>query len=270
MRYQLLPLPTGENALAWAVDGPQFPNFTLTASRMVDQRFDQARLDVQVERDLRITLARRATSVAPGAEVEVEVTAVDQLGRPAQAELALALVDRTLLRQFGDKLPPIGPFFYDQTRLGAFATAATNTFTDHPGTEPVPDAVVEEADRQLAVNRSKADLESAKQASNLASAQPRNAPIVVGTAAGGQRNFTDNLGAPLTPGLAGQNSAPDADSSAMGGGGFGGQGGFRGDKGKAAASPRGPSRVDDVDKAMSWTTTRAKPVSRWRRPARAM
>ena len=41
---------------------------------------------------------------------------------------SLALVDRSLLRLFGDQLPPIGPFFYDQTRTGAFATEATNTF----------------------------------------------------------------------------------------------------------------------------------------------
>ena len=55
-------------------------------------------------------------------------TTADQLGRPVAAEVSLALVDRSLLRLFGDRLPPIGPFFYDQTRTGAFATESTNTF----------------------------------------------------------------------------------------------------------------------------------------------
>ena len=77
-------------------------------------------------------------------------TTVDQLGRPVAAEVALALVDRSLLRLFNDRLPPIGPFFYDQTRTGAFSTEATNTFRDEPATLPVSEAVVEEAERLAA------------------------------------------------------------------------------------------------------------------------
>ena len=149
LRYQIQTIQPGENPVEWAVEGPQFPNFTLTACRMVDGRFDEGKIDVKVERDLRISLQPKAGTVAPGADVEVEITAVDQMGRPVQAELALALVDRTLLRQFGDKLPPIGPFFYNQTRLGSFRTEATNTFKDEPPTEPVSDAVVEEDTRQI-------------------------------------------------------------------------------------------------------------------------
>ena len=49
------------------------------------------------------------------------MTTADQLGRPVAAELSLALVDLSLLRLFGDRMPPIGPFFYNQTRTGAFA-----------------------------------------------------------------------------------------------------------------------------------------------------
>ena len=84
------------------------------------------------------------------------MTTVDQLGRPVAAEVALALVDRSLLRLFDDQLPPIGPFFYDQTRTGAFATEATNTFRDEPATLPVSEAVVEEAERLAAQARNDA------------------------------------------------------------------------------------------------------------------
>ena len=96
VRYRLFDLKEGENRLDWEVEGPEFPNVSLTASRMDDRRFDQARVDLKVERDLRITLAPKLSSVASGAEVEVEITAIDQLGRPAQAELAMALVDQAL------------------------------------------------------------------------------------------------------------------------------------------------------------------------------
>ena len=166
LRYQIQTIQPGENRVEWAVEGPQFPNFTLNASRMADQRFDEAKLDVKVERDLRISLKPKAATVAPGAEVEVEVTAVDQMGRPVQAELALALVDRTLLRQFNDKLPPIGPFFYDQTRLGSFRTEATNTFRDEPPTQPVSDAVVEEASRQVMLGAQAISLDKVRQDTN--------------------------------------------------------------------------------------------------------
>ena len=139
-------LAEGDNPVAWAVDGAQFPNFTLNACRMAGKEFDEARLDIRVERDLRVTIAPTKSAVGPGDEVELEVTTVDQLGRPVAAEVSVALVDRSLLRQFADNLPPIGPFFYDQTRTGAFSTASTNVFTYTPATTPVAQAVVEDAE----------------------------------------------------------------------------------------------------------------------------
>src|SRR5207248_2139097 len=134
----------GANAVAWAIDGAQFPNFTLAAVRMAGSSFDEARLDLRVERDLRVTIAPVKPSVRPGEPVEVDITTADQLGRPVSAEIALALVDRSLLRLYGDHLPPIGGFFYDQARTGAFATMATNTFSYTPATTAVAEAVVEE------------------------------------------------------------------------------------------------------------------------------
>ena len=151
IRYRIAELKEGDNPLTWAVEGPQFPNFTLTAARMSAGRFDEARMDVRVERDLRVSVTPKRPTVGPGEEVEVEVTTADQLGRPVAAELSLALVDLSLLRIFGDRMPPIGPFFYNQTRTGAFATASTNLFTYAPATQPVASAVVEEAERLSAM-----------------------------------------------------------------------------------------------------------------------
>ena len=151
LTYKVVKLQAGDNAVAWAVDGPQFPNFTLTAARMAGSRFDEARLDVKVERDLRVEIKPVKPAVGPGEDVEVEVTTTDQLGRPVAAEVSLALVDKALLRLYGDNLPPIGPFFYGQTRTGAFATEATNTFKYEPATTPVSEAVVEEAEQLAAL-----------------------------------------------------------------------------------------------------------------------
>ena len=114
LSYRVVPLKEGENALTWEVDGPQFPNFTLAASRMAPPALHEARLDVRVERDLRLTVTPKAPSVGPGGEVEVEVAATDQNGKPVAAEVSIALVDRSLLRLFADRLPTIDRFFYDQ------------------------------------------------------------------------------------------------------------------------------------------------------------
>jgi uncharacterized protein YfaS (alpha-2-macroglobulin family)/tetratricopeptide (TPR) repeat protein len=150
LTYKIMPLAAGETPLEWAIDGPQFPNFTLTAARMAQSRFDQARLDIEVERDLRVTLKPVKETVAPGEMVEVEVTTADQLGQPVAAEVAIALVDEALLRLFGDPNPAIGTFFYGQRRTGAFTTESSCTFVYRPPTVPVAEAVVEEAERSRA------------------------------------------------------------------------------------------------------------------------
>ncbi len=108
LTYKIVSLNEGNNPVAWLVDGPQFPNFTLTATRMARNELDQARLDVQVERDLKVEIAVAKPAVGPGDPVELDVTTVDQLGRPVAAELSIAVVDQSLLRLFGDPLPAIG------------------------------------------------------------------------------------------------------------------------------------------------------------------
>ena len=165
LSYRVVPLKEGENALTWEVDGPQFPNFTLAASRMAPPALHEARLDVRVERDLRLTVTPKAPSVGPGGEVEVEVAATDQNGKPVAAEVSIALVDRSLLRLFADRLPTIDQFFYNQSRTSAFATESSATFRYQPATVPVPEAVVEDAAQQAALL---ADAEKIKEAKDAA------------------------------------------------------------------------------------------------------
>jgi uncharacterized protein YfaS (alpha-2-macroglobulin family)/TolA-binding protein len=162
LKYKLIEVKEGDNPLAWQVDGPQFPNFTLTAVRMADTKLHEARLDLRIERDLRVTVKPTKPTVGPGEEVEVEVTTVDQLDRPVAAELSLALVDRALLRLYGDRLPPIGPFFYNQTRTGAFSTSSTIAFRYQPPTVPVAEAVVEDMERRAAEEKDVAAADEAR------------------------------------------------------------------------------------------------------------
>lgn len=151
LQYALSEVKEGSNDLSWTVVGGQFPNFTLTAARMAGARFDEASLDVRVERDLKVAIKPSKPKVGPGEGVEVEVTTTDQMGKPIAAEVSLALVDEALLRRFRDQNPPIGPFFYNQTRTNSFSTKATNTFKYQPPTVPVEQALVDEQQRALAL-----------------------------------------------------------------------------------------------------------------------
>ncbi len=75
---------------------------------MWENKFDQAKLDIQVERDLRVTLAPVKPIVGPGEAIELEISTVDQLGRPASFELSIATIDQSLLRLYGDRCPFTG------------------------------------------------------------------------------------------------------------------------------------------------------------------
>ncbi|MHB1558945.1 MAG: alpha-2-macroglobulin family protein, partial [Isosphaeraceae bacterium] len=138
LRYCLVPIKEGDTAIAWDVQGDEFPSITLTATSMAGDALDESRLDLSYDRDLRITVAPARPVVGPGDQVELEVTTRDQLGRPVAAELSLAMVDRALLARFGDTLPPIRRTFNDLARTGAFATRATNTFRYAPRAISVP------------------------------------------------------------------------------------------------------------------------------------
>ena len=173
LSYKIVPLAEGDNPVVWTVDGPQFPNFTLSAARMREDRLDSARLDLNIERDLRVTLAPVKPTVGPGEAIELEVTTVDQLGRPVSAEVSIAMVDQSLLRLFGDTQTPIGAFFYNQTRSGAFATSSTNTFKYEPATVPVVQAVAEEAERLGVIS---ADADGGQGQPGQAPARRRDSP----------------------------------------------------------------------------------------------
>jgi tetratricopeptide (TPR) repeat protein len=210
LSYRIVTLKDGDNPLGWAVDNGQFPNFTLTSTRMWQNECDEARLDIQVERDLRVTLKPAKPSVGPGEPVELDITTVDQLGRPVSAELSIAMVDQSLLRLFNDRLPEIGAFFYNQTRTGAFATRATNTFRYQPGTTAVPQVVVDEAERSAAMAANAAGrvriVEEAKTDGDFVTPQP-GAPLAGPAAQQGQAGAAPAASAPAGPGWAYQSLA---------------------------------------------------------------
>jgi alpha-2-macroglobulin len=218
LSYRIVTLKEGDNTLTWAIDGPQFPNFTLTSTRMWRNENDQARLDIEVERDLRVTVAPAKPSVGPGEPIELEVTTVDQLDRPVPAELSIAMVDQSLLRLHGDTLPAIGSYFYNQTRTGAFATESTNTFHYAPATVAVSQAVVDDAEKMAAVAANEADANRVRDQAHSTFAVQSNVPVPAPAAAPAPANQSFALGftfsQPSKPQMAGATAAEAKDGQA--------------------------------------------------------
>ncbi|WZP00456.1 MG2 domain-containing protein [Isosphaeraceae bacterium EP7] len=222
LRYKVQTIAEGDNPLTWDVDGAEFPNFTLTAARMVDTRFDEARLDLKVERELVVRIEPKRPSARPGEEIEVEVTTVDQLGKPVAAELSLALVDRALLRRFPDTSSPISEHFYNQSRTNAFTTAATNTFRDAPQTVPVPEAVVEEMESAAALAANEASKAAIINRAQLQVAGDMPAPAMApmmgmgmagkGEMGGGMGGMMGRMGKKSKEGLVYDNSSSSVDN----------------------------------------------------------
>ncbi len=99
--------------------------------------------------------------------------------------------DQSSLRLYNDRLPEIGSFFYNQTRTGAFATQATNIFRYQPNTIPVPQAIVDDAERSAAMAANSAALGEVL--------RNANGPVVVGVQGGGLKDFSPNLDVPPLP-----------------------------------------------------------------------
>ncbi len=233
LTYRLVTIKDGDNPVAWVVDGPQFPNFTLTAARMSENHFDEAKLDIQVERELKVSVTPTRPEVGPGEEVELEITAADQLDRPAAAELSIAMIDRSLLRLYGDRLRPIDAFFYDQTRTGAFATEATNTFRYAPATVAVSRAVVDEAERIAAIESNSAGRPNVRELLQkqvtFGYETPANQPAAAGAA---------DFAGVAPPGAAPTPAEARPMRAVPGNGGMGGMMGGMGRMGQATGSKR--------------------------------
>ena len=82
------------------------------------KRFHEASSPFQVERELKLAFQLRRPdggpaepgSWEPGDQVQVVITATDALGKPVAAQLSLAMVEQSLLRQFPRTLGRIDEF----------------------------------------------------------------------------------------------------------------------------------------------------------------
>ncbi len=105
-------------------------------------RFHTASSPFAVQRELRVEIACKRPDkaegpVRPGEEVEVTVKTTDPQGKPVEAELSLAMIEKSLLDRFASPAGPISAFFRGVLREPAVRTTSSITFTYNPSTRPI-------------------------------------------------------------------------------------------------------------------------------------
>lgn len=168
LQYQLVSLQKGANKLEIPMTAKLAPNFELAVAVMTDARaakakpgekeppavvrFHEATSPFMVERDLKVKIEIKKkgdakTPPIPGDDIEVTITATDAQGKPAKAELSLAMVEQALLSRFSPQAAAIGDFFRAGHRESAVRTTSSVTFSYNPQTRPINAQLLAEKDR---------------------------------------------------------------------------------------------------------------------------
>ena len=156
------------------IDGVDDFDQELAGRIEVPRRFFDVMAPFSVERDLNVSLewkisggkkaGSNAEVVPPGGELEVTVTTTDAQGKPVPAQLSLAMVEASLLQQFGE-VPSVRDWLQGETRRGAVRTSASIVFSYHPTTRAI--------NRLLLAEEERAEVELAEEAAREALAASR-------------------------------------------------------------------------------------------------
>ncbi|MBK8269147.1 MAG: hypothetical protein IPK83_12905 [Planctomycetes bacterium] len=155
--YRTVTLKPGHNSIELPIGHNHFPNFKLSTAVMTGGRFHQASRDFTVERELNVAVKPRQATAHPRDELLVDLIVTDQMGKPVQGEIGIAMIDGALLAQYPDTTPKIVPFFQSTARRSANSrTESSCIFRYQPATTSMVteildfDAVVSTIDRGLA------------------------------------------------------------------------------------------------------------------------
>ena len=199
LQHRIVTLHKDYNDLDFSTGHDLFPNFRLAVAAIDGRDLRAVAKEFSVERELKVTVKPLKDAFLPGEDGKIEISVSDQMGKPVEAELSLALVNEALFAVCPDKTMTILDFFQKSARRHAeFHTGATCGFRYIGTTRPVAKALTDEKNR-IARERSESERRanaSAEFARDLAApasaAAPR--PIVPGmgrgsaSGMGGQRN----------------------------------------------------------------------------------
>ena len=154
----------GFNPLKLAVSHDHFPNFRVEVTMLDGRELRTSHKDFRVERKLRVQVKPAKPSFAPGETAEFAIEARDQLDKPVEAELSLALVNAALFDLYADDRTPILSYFQnEQWRVSEFRATSNADFAYSGVTKEVEKSAQEEQERQERAGRERQRLQEAQQ-----------------------------------------------------------------------------------------------------------
>jgi len=161
LNYEIKELKKGESPHEFRMADAYAPNMVLAVAAIHGNQFFTAEKDFIVNKGLTVEVKSDketgSTGILPvyepGATVEVQVRAFDQEGKPARAQIVLALVDQALFALYGETLPDIREFFYGARRGRSVRTDTSATFRYTPATKQVAKALREEEEQRALATR---------------------------------------------------------------------------------------------------------------------
>jgi uncharacterized protein YfaS (alpha-2-macroglobulin family)/outer membrane protein assembly factor BamD (BamD/ComL family) len=104
------------------------PNVFVRVAIPGREKLFEAGDEIYVFKYLQVLVSPDRPEARPGEKVKLRITTSDQRGKPVTAEVGVALVDRSILALQPDLAEQIKPYFYDQRRKLAVATASSHAF----------------------------------------------------------------------------------------------------------------------------------------------
>jgi tetratricopeptide (TPR) repeat protein len=131
IEHRVVPLAAGHNEFAIAVGGAHWPQFDVSVVCLDGDRLHRVRRGFVVKRPLKIEIETPAQPPKPGAETAITLTVTDGQGKPAVAELSLALASAQLFAQFPDGCTGIGDFFAMNLRTRGSVRSTSSAAFQH-------------------------------------------------------------------------------------------------------------------------------------------
>ncbi len=148
LSHRIVELGTGRTELPFQALPEHFPNIAVAAAMMERGTFHEARLDLEIQRELLVSVEAVQSPVAPGDEARFALRATDAQGVPVQAELSLAVVDEALIARWGERTPDLAALFSAGTRRDAgLRTTTSCTFRYEGATRAIDQDILAEGAR---------------------------------------------------------------------------------------------------------------------------
>jgi tetratricopeptide (TPR) repeat protein len=148
LSHRIVKLASGVNEVKFTVADEHAPDFVVAAALMGDRELFDDEVQFRAHRALSVEVEARTAQPRPGEELELELRVRDQLGRPVEAELSLAVVDEAFLGLYPDLTAKLAELFPAQReRAAKFATSSSCTFRYVGATRVVASALLAEAER---------------------------------------------------------------------------------------------------------------------------